>query len=263
MLAGLNASNSPSGDSAGEDRAHAGRGQGQPGAGDRRDRVDPHAVALELLGRDQRHRGDAGLGGAVVGLPGVGQRAPDAEAVLIDRGIGLLAGLGLVFQYVGGVAQHREVPLRCTAMTASHCDSVERGDEAVAQDAGVVDHHVEPAELVDRLLDERFRAVPRRDVVGVGDGPAAGRHDLVDHLLGGPGIGALARVAPPRSLTTTLAPSSANSSACSRPMPRPAPVMTATRPSSAPMCASLLRNVQGTAVNRIPRGRRRGGLSPR
>ena len=34
--------------------------------------------------------------------------------------------------------------------------------------------------------------------------------------------------APPRSLTTTLAPSEANRRACSRPMPRPAPVITAT-----------------------------------
>src|SRR3984885_8795048 len=41
---------------------------------------------------------------------------------------------------------------------------------------------------------------------------------------------------PPRSLTTTFAPSAANISACSRPRPRPAPVMTATRSSSAPMC---------------------------
>src|SRR3954470_7470096 len=47
----------------------------------------------------------------------------------------------------------------------------------------------------------------------------------------------LPSAAPPRSLTTTLAPSAANSSACSRPMPRPAPVMMATRPSSAPMRA--------------------------
>src|SRR5438309_1218025 len=49
-------------------------------------------------------------------------------------------------------------------------------------------------------------------------------------------------MAPPRSLTTTLAPSEANSSACSRPMPRPAPVMTATRPSSAPISVSFRSN---------------------
>src|SRR5437763_2974348 len=42
-------------------------------------------------------------------------------------------------------------------------------------------------------------------------------------------------MSPPRSLTTTLAPSCAKSSACSRPRPRPAPVMMAIRPSSAPM----------------------------
>src|ERR1700692_3173711 len=48
---------------------------------------------------------------------------------------------------------------------------------------------------------------------------------------------------PPRSLTTTLAPSLANSSACSRPMPRPAPVMTATRPSSAPIDRTPLLSV--------------------
>src|ERR1700722_20728362 len=48
---------------------------------------------------------------------------------------------------------------------------------------------------------------------------------------------------PPRSLTTTLAPSLANSSACSRPMPRPAPVMTATRPSNAPIDRTPLLSV--------------------
>src|ERR1700730_13566014 len=48
---------------------------------------------------------------------------------------------------------------------------------------------------------------------------------------------------PPRSLTTILAPSLANSSACSRPMPRPAPVMTATRPSSAPIDRTPLLSV--------------------
>ena len=37
--------------------------------------------------------------------------------------------------------------------------------------------------------------------------------------------------APPRSLTTTLAPRAASSSACLRPRPRPAPVTIATRPS--------------------------------
>src|SRR5438477_2166180 len=45
-------------------------------------------------------------------------------------------------------------------------------------------------------------------------------------------------MSPPRSLTTTRAPSLAKRSACSRPRPRPAPVMIATLPSSAPMSGS-------------------------
>src|SRR2546423_6169172 len=49
-------------------------------------------------------------------------------------------------------------------------------------------------------------------------------------------------MAPPRSLMTTLAPSCANSRACSRPIPRPEPVMMATRPSSAPIAYLLLRS---------------------
>src|SRR5438128_5842253 len=42
----------------------------------------------------------------------------------------------------------------------------------------------------------------------------------------------------PRSFTTTLAPSRAKSSACSRPMPPPAPVTIATLPSSRPAMAA-------------------------
>ena len=45
-------------------------------------------------------------------------------------------------------------------------------------------------------------------------------------------------VLPPRSFTTTLAPSRAISFAISAPIPRPAPVTTAIRPSSLPMLLS-------------------------
>ena len=63
---------------------------------------------------------------------------------------------------------------------------------------------------------------------------AAGRLDLVDHLLGRSGVGARAVGAPPTSFTTTFAPSAASSSASARPMPRPAPVTSATLPSKLP-----------------------------
>src|SRR3954447_21735294 len=53
--------------------------------------------------------------------------------------------------------------------------------------------------------------------------------------------------APPRSFTTTFAPSRAKSSACSRPIPLPAPVIAQTRPSSAPMFLAPLRDL-GEAV---------------
>jgi hypothetical protein len=62
----------------------------------------------------------------------------------------------------------------------------------VAQDAGVVDEHVEPAEGVDRLVHECFGAAPRRDAVVVRDRVAALRLDLVDHLLRGCGVGSFA-----------------------------------------------------------------------
>src|SRR3954468_14779602 len=45
---------------------------------------------------------------------------------------------------------------------------------------------------------------------------------------------------PPRSLTTTFAPSAASVIASARPMPPPAPVTTATRPSFSPMGRTLL-----------------------
>ena len=53
----------------------------------------------------------------------------------------------------------------------------------VAQDAGVVDEDVEPAEGVDGLADHALGAVPRRDAVAVGFGPATRGDDLVDDLL--------------------------------------------------------------------------------
>ena len=69
-------------------------------------------------------------------------------------------------------------------MTASHSSSVMLVEHAVAQDAGVVDQHVEVAEGLDRGVDQALRALPRRDVVAVGDGLAAHARDLLDHLLG-------------------------------------------------------------------------------
>src|SRR5205085_4366669 len=59
-------------------------------------------------------------------------------------------------------------------------------------DPGVVDEDVEPAELVDRLLDEPSRAGEVGDVLAVRRRLAAARADLLDHLLGRAGIGPFA-----------------------------------------------------------------------
>jgi hypothetical protein len=47
-----------------------------------------------------------------------------------------------------------------------------REAHAVAQDPGVVDHDVDPAEPLDRKPHERRSPGPARDVVGVGGGAA-------------------------------------------------------------------------------------------
>src|SRR3546814_10591581 len=57
------------------------------------------------------------------------------------------------------------------------------GDAARADDAGIVDQIIEPAERLDGAVDDRLTARHRRDARGFGDGFAACRHDLVDHLL--------------------------------------------------------------------------------
>ena len=57
------------------------------------------------------------------------------------------------------------------------------GEGLVAQDAGVADQDVDLAEIIQGGLEDVLAALDGRDVVGVGRGPAAGRDDVVDHLL--------------------------------------------------------------------------------
>ena len=59
----------------------------------------------------------------------------------------------------------------------------------VAQDAGVVDHHVDPAEDIQGVL---YDLVAVGDGVMVGFGNAARRADLRHHPVGRRGVGALA-----------------------------------------------------------------------
>src|SRR5438105_15073071 len=86
------------------------------------------------------------------------------------------------------------------------------------------------------MIGRRFDDPARGN--GFGDGfkichrRAAALLDLLDHFLGRRRACSEPSAATPGSLTTTLAPSVAQSSAISRPMPRPAPVTMMDLPSS-------------------------------
>ena len=95
-------------------------------------------------------------------------------------------------QYGGGEAARDEVTLEVDVddrvpLLLGHVEA-----HLVPEDPGVVDEHVEAAELVDRLRDQRLPAVPGGDVVEVRDGPTAGGDDLVGDLLGRALVRALA-----------------------------------------------------------------------
>ena len=129
---------------------HAGEGGGGDG-------VDGDAVAGQLLGGDDREAGDAGLGGAVVGLADVAVDARRRRRV-DDAGVDLVAGLRPLAPVVGGEVRGAERALEVdlddgVPLGLGHVD-----EHAVAQDAGVVDEHVEPAEGLDGGADQLLGA---------------------------------------------------------------------------------------------------------
>ena len=101
-------------------------------------------------------------------------------------------------------------------MTASHSVLGHVEAEPVTQDAGVVDDHVEPAEGLDRLVDQRRAPaqVEMSSVLAAAWPPAATISSTT--CWAGPLSAPLPSAAPPRSLTTTAAPSAASSSASPR-----------------------------------------------
>ena len=68
-------------------------------------------------------------------------------------------------------------------MTARNCSGVSLGGRHRGADAGVVDQHVDPAELRHRRVDERLALVGVGDVGGHGEHPAAGVADQLGGLL--------------------------------------------------------------------------------
>ena len=58
-------------------------------------------------------------------------------------------------------------------------------DHAIAQDAGVVHHDVELAEIIDRAFDDALGSFEIGDAFEVGDRFAAGGADFLHHVFGG------------------------------------------------------------------------------
>ena len=115
--------------------------------------VGGDAVAAELDRSDLGERGDAGLGGAVVGLAGVGVDARHRSGVDQPRVDGL-AGLGTLSPVGSGMVARRECALQ---MHADHRVPLFLGhgeEHSVAEDSRVVDEDVQPPEGVDGLLDQ-------------------------------------------------------------------------------------------------------------
>ena len=159
-----------------------GDGLGHRGGGDRHDRVDGDAGLGQLHRPGTGHRGDARLGGGVVGLPEVaalaGGRAHQDQA----------AALALLPHADGGGAGTGE---RTPEMGGDDGVEVVVGhlpQHAVAQDARVGDEHVEPAELADGAGDQAVGGLGGADGDGLGDGAGAGAPQRLGGPLGGFGV---------------------------------------------------------------------------
>ena len=82
---------------------------------------------------------------------------------------------------------HVKVPRRWVVITASKSSS-DIFQSAVAQDAGVVDQHVEPAELLDGAVDQRLGSFAGTHGDDLGDGGATGVGDGCHGVLGDVGV---------------------------------------------------------------------------
>ncbi len=163
----------------------------ETGTGAGRDGVAGDAVAGHLHGNDLGERGDAGLRRAVVRLPDVAEDAGRGGGVHDTAGGGL-ARLGQVPPVGAGGAGDQEVAAQVDLDHGVPLLDRHVEDHPVAQDAGVVHDRVDPAEGVVREVEEGLGPLGFGDVVEVRDGLAAGGDDLLDHLGGGPGVGAAA-----------------------------------------------------------------------
>ena len=152
-------------------------GADHAGPGERRHAVGADVEAAHVERDRLRQADDAELGGGVVGLAVIADQAGGRGEV--DEGAALL----LAENPRGGVAGIER------AHQVDLDDGLERLDahlveDHVAQNAGVVDDAVEPAEVVGRGLDDLAGGNRFRHRLEVRNGRAAALLDLLDHFLG-------------------------------------------------------------------------------
>ena len=186
-------------------------------------RVHANARLRRLDGRTAGERHDAGLGGRVVGLPGLGPPAEDRCVVDDDAAAPLHHVAKRRAGHPEGSGQGD--PQDRVPLIVGHVDDV-RG----AAESRVVDQHVDATQLRDRRVDQTL------DLLLLGDvAEEVGRRAPVSFSS--------SSAASPRrrswmSLIITVAPSSAQRLATAKPMPVPAAAVTRTVLPSRRWCPS-------------------------
>ena len=153
----------------------------------RRHAVDPNAVAGDLLGKTERQRVDAALGG---GVPDVLARAADgrrARRQVDDRAAGAAAlGRHAPHRRPGAVERAQQVDLDHPAQGLARGVLQAAGQ---AGRAGVVDQGGDRAERLLAGLEQGLDLVLARHVALHRERPAAGPGDRLHHVPGGAGVG--------------------------------------------------------------------------
>ena len=115
---------------------------------------------------------------------------PDTDVVLMIRPLTGWPALACSRQWATAKWVGANVPLRWTLMTASHSSSVMLARTRSRRMPALLTSTWTSPKVSMAVLDQALRAFPVGHAVAVGDGLAAGGHDLVDDLLGGAGVGA-------------------------------------------------------------------------
>ena len=150
----------------------------------RRNARDADTVARQFLGPDHGQRRDTGLGRGVVGLPhvaGAGDRRDIDDQPLAAQLDHLRCHFAGTQEHTGQVDVDHRLPLAQGHLLDLAIPGLEQ--QAVAQDAGVVDQPVDGAEVAGHLADHGAHLVFVGHVADIGAGVAAGGLAGADRLV--------------------------------------------------------------------------------